>query len=104
MNLSGKTWKVNEGIQTLLTNIYNFNKAASSWKNWKNQTAQTECSAFSKGDLTAAMLNNAYTYLGKTTTYKTGDIVSAKMFAGLEDVINGTNTATEAEEKEEKKE
>lgn len=85
---SGTKWAVSEGIQTILINIYNFNTEATKWKKWKNQLIQTACSAFSKGTLSATMLNNAYSYLGSSTRYSPGDKVSAAMFSGLENIMN----------------
>jgi hypothetical protein len=34
------------------------------------------------------MINNAYSYLGSSTSYETGAKVSAAMFSGLEEIIN----------------
>lgn len=86
---SGTKWEVSKGIQTILTNIYNFNTEATKWKTWKEQSVPTTaCSAFSKGTLSKDMINNAYSYLGSSTSYKTGAKVSAAMFSGLEEIIN----------------
>lgn len=88
--VAGTKWDVSKGIQTILPNIYNFNTEATKWKKWKNQTdSVTECSAFSKGNLSETMLTNAYAYLGDISSYKKGDRVSATMFSNLEDLING---------------
>lgn len=85
---AGTKWNVQEGIQTIMPNIYNFNDQATAWKRWKNQSAVTACSAFQAGKLSAAMLNNAYAYLGQSSTYKSKDRISAAMFSGLEKILN----------------
>lgn len=95
-NISG--WNTKAGLQTLLENIYNFNTVAYQWKKWYNWNIPTDedlpvisaCSGFTKGQLTAQMLNDAYGYLGITTNYKKGDKVAASMFRGLEAKINSS--------------
>lgn len=83
-------WEVSKGIQTILPNIYTFNTVATQWLNWNKQSENTACTVFQKGTtLSAAMLNNAYKYLQKTTNYQPGDKVAQSMFTGLEDLLNG---------------
>lgn len=92
-------WNVSEGIQTVLPGLYDsinkkspFNIEATKWKKWKEQKEDDiqACSAFSTGDLSAEMVNNAYKYLGASdkAIYKSGDFVSKQIFLGLEQIMN----------------
>lgn len=86
---SGTQWEVSKGIQTILPNIYNFNTAVGKWKNWRDQSGGHSYSIFTSGSkLSASMLSNAYSILGGSSTYKTGDKVSAAMFSGIENLFN----------------
>lgn len=93
------SWNISEGIQTVLPGLYNstkkespFNIEATKWKKWKKQTGKgiQDCVAFSAGDLSAEMVNNAYKYLGASNEaiYKPGDAVSKQIFLGLEQIMN----------------
>lgn len=86
---AGDGWYIDQGIQTLLNNIYNFNSTATAWKKWKNQSSNvTSCSAFSKGNLSAEMINDANAYLGVTTNFKSGDTIRAQIFKDIEGRLN----------------
>lgn len=86
---SGKQWQVDLGLQSLITNIYDFPYYATHWKAWKNQNSTSgSCPNFSKGDLTASNLNSIYYYVNSTNPYSTGNEVAASMFNNLASAIN----------------
>lgn len=86
---SGTQWEVSKGIQTILPNIYSFNTELGKWKNWREQSGGHSYSVFASGSkLSASMLSNAYSILGGSSAYKTGDKVSAVMFSGIENLFN----------------
>lgn len=96
---AGSQWDISKGINSLLTNFYYFDIAATCWKRWYNKEKSTAATIFTKlngdgsrsnlvGNLTATQLNNAYNYLGSDKKYESGDIISAAMFKGLEEIIN----------------
>lgn len=86
--VSGKQWRVDAGINSLITNINSFPDYATQWKAWKDQpNLSSPCPSFDS-PLSANNLNSIYAYVGKTGNFNPGDPISAAMFNGLADVIN----------------
>lgn len=87
---SGATWKIDDGLNSLITNIEEFQPQAQQWKSWKNQSAASACPSFanSEGYLAALSMNSVYNYVGKGTPWKSGDEISAAMFNDLAAAIN----------------
>lgn len=86
--VSRKQWRVDAGINSLITNINSFPDYATQWKAWKNQpNPSSPCPSFDS-PLSANNLNSIYAYVGKTGNFNPGDPISAAMFNGLADVIN----------------
>ena len=89
--IEDRKWLVSSGIQSLITNIYSFNTEVKKRNNWLAQSSNgASCSAFQKGNLSASMLSTAYSAVGRTSPYKTGDTVTAKMFTDLAAAFNAT--------------
>lgn len=90
--VAGLQWRVDSGIQSLLTNIYNFDSVAVAWKKWKDQTGSPgSCSTFVKNNnISASMFETAYNYLGKSVPSgcSSGQILKASFFSGLESALN----------------
>lgn len=86
---SGQKWKVNEGLQSLITNIYDYPNFATQWKAWSTQSSVSSCPTFNKGNLSASNLNSIYNYVNGTTPYSSGQTVAASMFNNLASAING---------------
>lgn len=88
--VSGKTWKIDDGLDSLITNINNFQKQAQQWKSWKGQFSAAACPDFSDSSnyITAAQMNAVYTYVNKGTPWSPGDQISAAMFNDLATAIN----------------
>lgn len=84
---SGKQWKVDEGINSLITNIQDFYLYATQWKSWKQQSAANQCSQFDS-PISAARMNEISNYVGASGSYSQGDKVSAAMFNNLASAIN----------------
>lgn len=87
---SGASWKIDDGLDSLITNIEKFQPQAQQWKSWKNQSAASACPSFSnnEGYLAASSMNSVYNYVGKGTPWKVGDEISAAMFNDLATAIN----------------
>ena len=86
--VSGKQWRVDAGINSLIRNINSFPDYATQWKAWKNQpNPSSPCPSFDS-PLSADNLNSIYTYVGKTGNFNSGDPISAAMFNDLADAIN----------------
>ena len=87
---SGASWKIDDGLDSLITNIEKFQPQAQQWKSWKNQSAAGTCPSFanSEGYLAASSMNSVYNYVGKGTPWKVGDEISAAMFNDLATAIN----------------
>lgn len=87
---SGARWKIDDGLDSLITNIEEFQPRAQQWKSWKNQSAAGTCPSFanSEGYLAASSMNSVYNYVGKGTPWKVGDEISAAMFNDLATAIN----------------
>ena len=83
----GNQWRVDAGINSLITNINSFPAYATQWKAWKYQSNPSHCPSFDS-PLSANNLNSIYAYVGKTGNFNPGDPISAAMFNGLADVIN----------------
>lgn len=83
----GQKWRVDDGIDSLITNINSFPAYATQWKAWKHQSNPSSCPSFDS-PLSANNLNSIYAYVGKTGNFNPGDPISAAMFNGLADVIN----------------
>lgn len=86
---SGQKWKVNEGLQSLITNIYDFSDYATQWKAWDTQSSVSSCPNFNRGNLSASNLNSIYNYVNGTSPYSSGEIVAASMFNNLASAIKG---------------
>lgn len=84
---SGKQWKVDEGINSLITNIQDFYLYATQWKSWKQQSAASQCSQFDS-PISAVRMNEINNYVGASGSYSQGDKVSAVMFNNLASAIN----------------
>lgn len=84
---SGKQWRVDYGINSLITNINSFPAYATQWKAWKYQSNPSSCPSFDS-PLSANNLNQIYTYVGLTGNFSSGDPISADMFKGLANAIN----------------
>lgn len=90
-NVSSVKVYLDKGLQDALPNIYKFNEAATQWRKWKNQQeTYADCNAFQKGRLTAAMMNNAATYIGANIgDFTAGPLrLTKKMFETLENKLN----------------
>lgn len=86
---SGKQWLVENGINSLITNIEDFADAATAWKKWKNQSSQSSCPSFFSNDkITATQMNAVYQYVGLSEKWNSGDQISAAMFNNLANQIN----------------
>lgn len=87
---SGASWKIDDGLDSLITNIEEFQPQAQQWKSWKNQSAAGTCPSFanSEGYLAASSMNSVYNYVGKGTPWEVGDEISAAMFNDLATAIN----------------
>lgn len=87
---SGASWKIDDGLNSLITNIEEFYSQAQQWKSWKNQSAAGACPSFanSEGYLAANSMNSVYNYVGKGTPWESGDEISAAMFNDLATAIN----------------
>lgn len=86
---SGQQWQVDKGLNSLITNIQEFQNYATQWKSWKNQSPQAACpSFFASNILTAAQLNSVYAYVKGASPWNAGDVVSAAMFNDLATTIN----------------
>lgn len=86
--VSGKQWRVDSGINSLIRNINSFPAYATQWKAWKDQpNLSSPCPNFDS-PLSANNLNSIYAYVGKTGNFNPGDPISAAMFNDLADVIN----------------
>lgn len=86
--VSGKQWRVDSGINSLITNINSFPAYATQWKAWKDQpNLSSPCPSFDS-PLSANNLNSIYAYVGKTENFNPGDPISAAMFNDLADAIN----------------
>lgn len=84
----GKQWRVDAGINSLITNINSFPDYATQWKAWKDQpNLSSPCPSFDS-PLSANNLNSIYAYVRKTGNFNPGDPISAAMFNSLADVIN----------------
>lgn len=84
---AGEGWYIDQGLNSLITNLTSFQSVAQQWKCWKNQTEQSACPAFDS-PLTAIQLNSIHSYVGTGKTYSSGDKVSAEMFNSLANAIN----------------
>ena len=86
----GKTWNIANGLDSLITNINDFQKQAQQWKSWKGQSSATACPNFSDSSnyITAAQMNAVYTYVNKGAPWSPGDQISAAMFNDLATAIN----------------
>ena len=84
---SGKQWKVDEGINSLITNIQDFYLYATQWKSWKQQSAASQCPQFDS-PISAAQMNEINNYVSASGSYSKGDQVSAVMFNSLASAIN----------------
>lgn len=91
---AGNKWRVDEGINSLITNINSFQgyaKQRMAWKKWPEPISNLEdCPSLFNSDkkISAAQLNAVYEYLGKTTSYQSGEKLSAAMLNGIADLIN----------------
>ena len=86
--VSGKQWRVDAGINSLITNINSFPDYATQWKAWKDQpNLSSPCPNFDS-PLSANNLNQIYTYVEQPGNFKSGDPISADMFTDLADAIN----------------
>lgn len=86
---SGQKWKVNDGLQSLITNIYDFTDYATQWRYWMEQSNLSgPCPAWAKGPLTANNLNSIHDYVVTGKTYSSKQTVSADMFNSLATKIN----------------
>lgn len=87
---SGKIWKIDDGLDSLITNINDFQKQAQQWKSWKGQSSATVCPNFSDSSnyITAAQMNAVYEYVNKGKPWNPGDQISAAMFNDLATAIN----------------
>ena len=86
---SGQQWKVNDGLQSLITNIYDFPDYATQWRYWIEQSNLSgPCPIWTKGSLTASNLNSIHDYVVTGKTYSSKQIVSADMFNSLATKIN----------------
>lgn len=86
---SGQKWKVNDGLQSLITNIYDFTDYATQWRYWMEQSNLSgPCPAWAKSSLTANNLNSIHDYVVTGKTYSSKQIVSADMFNSLATKIN----------------
>lgn len=89
--IENRKWLVSSGIQSLITNIYSFNTEVKKRNNWIAQSSNgASCNAFQKGNLSASMFSTAYSAVGSKFNYKTGDIITAKMFTDLAAAFNAT--------------
>ena len=92
---SNKQWQVDKGINSLLTNMLEFQGYATQWKYWKIQNdtktfgnvAIDPCPNWDS-PLSANRLTSIYNYLGNSTTYVSGTKISAAMFNNLAALIN----------------
>ena len=92
---SNKQWQVDKGINSLLTNMLEFQGYATQWKYWKIQNdtgsfgnvATDPCPNWDS-PLSAKCLTSIYNYLGNSTTYVSGTKISAAMFNNLAALIN----------------
>lgn len=89
---SGGRWLVDKGINApypdgLIYNLTEFQGYANQWMAWKLQNSYTRCPEFDS-PLSAVGINSIYSTLGKTSNYKSGDLVSVNIFQGLENIIN----------------
>ena len=88
-------WQVDKGINSLLTNMLEFQGYATQWKYWK---IQNDTGSFGNvtidpcpnwdSPLSAKRLTSIYNYLGNSTTYVSGTKISAAMFNNLATLIN----------------
>ena len=86
--VSGKQWRVDSGINSLIRNINSFPAYATQWKAWKDQpNLSSPCPNFDS-PLSANNLNQIYTYVEQPGNFKSGDPISAAMFNDLADAIN----------------
>lgn len=83
----GKQWRVDLGLQTLITNIYEFQEYANQWQAWKKQEEYSNTPSFDS-PLSAANINSIYSSLGHSGGYSSGNEVRASIFKGLESIIN----------------
>ena len=89
--VSGKTWKIDNGLNSLITNINDFQKYAQQWKSWKGQSSASTCPSFfdSSNCITAVQMNAVYDYVvNKKDLWNSGDEISAAMFNDLATAIN----------------
>lgn len=90
--VAGNKWRIDEGINSLITNINSFQGYAKQRMAWKGQaTAELDdCPSLFNSDnrISAVQLNAVYKYLGKTTSYQSGEKLSAAMLTGIADLIN----------------
>lgn len=100
--IPGEPWKIEDGINSLITNITEFQGQAQQRKNWKYQSSQAKCPSFFNSDniMTRNQMNAVYRYVKETGSnveeFKKEDKkgnriyhpISAKMFNDLADIIN----------------
>lgn len=89
---TGKQWKIDAGLNSLITNISDFPLHAQKYKQWEHQTSQSACPSFfpsgSGSKLTATNLNAVYNYVKGTQPYSAGTKISAEMFNALASATN----------------
>ncbi len=86
--VSGRQWRVDDGINSLITNINSFSAYATQWKAWKYQSNPSSSCPNFDSPLSADNLNDIYDYVERTEEFKPGDPISAAMFNNLADAIN----------------
>lgn len=100
--IPGEPWKIEDGINSLITNITDFQGQAQQRKNWKYQSSQAKCPSFFNDDniMTRNQMNAVYRYVKETSgnveEFEKEDKnrnpiyhpISAKMFNDLADIIN----------------
>lgn len=87
-------WLIEKGINSLITNITDFQKYAWQWKSWKEQKKASSPGGWvdSKNRIGAIQVNALYDYVGITTSdthkFSSGDKVTMKLFNDLASKIN----------------
>lgn len=85
---SGNTWKVEDGLQSLITNIKDFQTYATIKKKWLAQSDNVSTCPSWASPLTAENINSLYAYVGGSSSYSAGDTITAAMFNNLAAALN----------------